>query len=266
MAALRYIPPFLKLVWETHRGYTVAMMALRLARSFVPVSSLWIGKLIIDAVITMRTGHVDFPHLWKLVGLEILIVVVGEVLARASALVESLLGDLFSIVTSVRLMEHASTLDLYQFEDPAFYDQLERARRQTTSRIGLLTQLLSMGQDSVTLASLSVALVYYGPWLLVLLALAVVPSFLGETKFAALEYSLLYRYTPERRLLDYLRYVGASDETAKEVQLFGLAPWLIERFRRVSQRFYDDNRKLSVRKGIVGTGLSFIGTAGYYGA
>jgi ATP-binding cassette subfamily B protein len=254
------------MVWETHHSFTVAMVVLRFVRSFVPVSALWIGKLIIDAVISLRGGSTDIFRLWQLVALEIAVVIIGEVLARASALVESLLGDLFSNLTSIRLMEHAATLDLQQFEDPAFYDQLERARRQTTSRIGLLAQLLSMGQDTITLASLSFALLFYGPWLLLLLAIAVVPSFLGETRFAALEYSLLYRYTPERRRLDYLRYIGASDETAKEVQMFGLAPWLIGRFSRISQRFYDDNKRLSIRKGIVSTGLSFIGTAGYYGA
>lgn len=224
------------------------------------------GKLIIDTVLAIRAGTAVAMQLWELVALEIALVITGEVLARGSALVESLLGDLFSNVTSVRLMEHAATLDLYQFEDPAFYDQLERARRQTTSRIGLLAQLLSMGQDALTLASLGVALLVYSPWLLLLLGVAVVPGFLGETHFAGLEYSLLFRYTPERRRLDYLRYIGASDETAKEVQLFGLAPWLIERFKVISRRFYDENRRLSVRKGIVSTGLSLIGTAGYYGA
>ncbi len=264
--AFQYIPPFLRLVWQTHHGYSLAMIVLRLARAFIPVSTLWVGKLIIDAVIALRGGSPDLARLWQLVGLEILIVVAGEVLARASSLIESLLGDLFSNHSSIRLMEHAATLDLYQFEDPAFYDQLERARRQTTGRIGLLAQLLSMGQDSLTLASLGLALIVYDAWLLLLLAVAVIPSFLGETHFASLEYSLLYRYTPERRRLDYLRYIGASDETAKELQLFGLAPWLIERYRRISRRFYDENKRLSIRKGIVSTGLSFIGTAGYYGA
>ena len=264
--AFKYVPPFLRLVWETHLLYTSAIVALRIARSVVPVGTLWVGKMIIDTVLAIRGGTAPASQLWELVALEIGIVTAGEVLARASALVESLLGDLFSNITSVRLMEHAATLDLYQFEDPAFYDQLERARRQTTSRIGLLAQLLGMGQDSLTLASLGVALLVFSPWLLLLLAVAVIPGFLGETHFAGLEYSLLYRYTPERRRLDYLRYVGASDETAKEVQLFGLAPWLIERFRNISQRFYDDNRRLSIRKGIISTGLSLIGTAGYYGA
>jgi len=265
-AALRYIPPLLKLVWETHRGYTTAMAVLRLMRAGVPVATLWVGKLIIDTVVASRESAPDFSRLWKLVALEIAIVIANDVLARTSSLVESLLGDLFSNHTSVRLMEHAATLDLAYFEDPAFYDHLERARRQTTSRIGLLAQLLSIGQDGLTLISLGAALVVFSPWLLLLLALAVLPSFFGETHFASLEYSMQFRWTPERRQLDYLRYVAASDRTAKEVQLFGLSPWLIERFRKLSLRFYDENKRLSIRKARVSTLLSLIGTLGYYSA
>jgi len=264
--ALRYVPPLLKMVWETHRGYTLTMAALRLLRSAIPVATLWVGKLILDAIVSMRDGTPDLPYLWKLIGLEVAIVLIGEALARGSSLVESLLGDLFSNHTSVRLMEHAATLDLYHFEDPAFYDQLERARRQTTGRIGLLAQLLGMTQDALTLMSFGAALLVYSPWLLLLLAVTVLPSFLGETHFATLEYSLLYRYTPERRRLDYLRYIGASDETAKEVQMFGLAPWLIERFRLFSRKFYEENKRLAIRRSLVSTGLSIIGTAGYYSA
>ena len=266
LAALRYVPPLLGLVWTTHRAFTATMIALRIARAFIPIAALWVGKLIIDAVIAAREGATDLGDVWTLVAIEIGIVLVGEVLSRASALVESLLGDLFSNRISVRLMEHAATLDLAQFEDPAFYDHLERARRQTVGRIGLLAQILGMAQDSLTLLTLGAALVAYNPWLLLLLAIAILPSFLGETHFASLEYSLLFRWTPERRQLDYLRFVGASDRTAKEVQMFGLAPWLTERYRRLADRFYHENRKLSIRKGIVGTGLSVFATLGYYGA
>ena len=264
--ALRYVPRLLALVWETHHAFTVSIAILRIARAFVPVATFWVGKLIIDAVVAMRAGNAELSRLWELVALEIAIVVTGEVLARASTLVESLLGDLFSNHTSVRLMEHASTLDLAQFEDPAFYDQLERARRQTTGRIGLLSQLLSMAQDTLTLVSLGAALLVYGPWLLVLLVLAVIPAFLGETHYASLEYSLLYRWTPERRQLDYLRYLGASDRTAREVQMFGLANWLVERYRVLADRYYEANKRLSVRKGFVAAVLSILGTLGYYAA
>jgi ATP-binding cassette, subfamily B, bacterial len=265
-AALRYLPPLIALVWQSHRGYTVAMVVLRLLRAFVPVAMLWIGKLIIDFVVAARGPSPDLSPLWRLLALECAIVLLGEALTRASALVESLLGDLFSNYTNVRLMEHAATLDLSYFENPAFYDQLERTRRQTTSRIGLLAQLLTMGQDMLTLVSLGAALFVYSPWLLALLAVAVLPSFLGETHFASLEYSLFFRWTPERRQLDYLRYIGASDETAKEVQLFGLAPWLVGRYRTLSERFYQENKRLSIAKGIISTVLSIIGTLGYYAA
>ena len=254
------------MVWKTNPGYTVVMAVLRLMRAFVPVASLWIGKLILDTVVAALNTTPDYTRLWKLVALEVAIVIMGEALARASALVESLLGDLFSNYTSIRLMEHAAVLDLYQFENPTFYDQLERARRQTTGRIGLLAQFFSMGQDILTLLSLGAALLVFSPLLLLLLAVAVFPSFLGETHFASLEYSLFYRRTPQRRQLDYIRYMGASDETAKEVQIFGLAPWLIEQFRTLSTRFYEENKQLSIRKSLVSAVLSLIGTAGYYTA
>ena len=232
----------------------------------VPIATFWVGKLILDAVIAAKAGHGSVTQIWRYLALELLIVLSGEIFARASSLVESLLGDLFSNAMSVELMEHAAKLDLAQFEDPDFYDHLERARRQTVGRIALLSLLLSMGQDGLTLVTLAAALIAYNPWLLLLLALAVIPSFLGETHFASLGYSLLFRWTPERRQLDYLRYVGASDKTAKEVQMFDLAPWLTERYRVLAQRFYEENRSLSLRRGIVGALLSILGTVGYYGA
>ena len=262
---LRYLPKLLALVWETHRPYTAAMVLLRLVRAFFPVATLWVAKLIIDAVIRAAAGH-GVGRLWQYVAMEFAIVVTGEFLARASSLVESLLGDLFSNHVSVKLMEHAATLDLAQFENPAFYDHLERARQQTTGRIALIAQLLGLGQDALTLITLAGALVAYDAWLLLLLAVAILPSFLGETHFASLAYSLLYRWTPQRRELDYLRYVGASDEAAKEVQMFGLAGWLSARYHRLFQRYYAENARLSIRRAIVSALLSVIGSLGYYAA
>jgi ATP-binding cassette subfamily B protein len=266
LAALRYVPPLFQLIWRTHRGYATAMIALRAVSSVIPVTAFWVGKLILDSVIAARAGTGDLGQVWRYVAVELGIVLVGEVLARASSLIESLLGDLFSNAMSVRLMEHAATLDLAQFEDPEFYDHLERARRQTVGRMALLSVLLSMSQGALTLLTLAGALIAYNPWLLLLLVIAVIPSFLGETHFASLGYSLLFRWTPERRQLDYLRFVGASDKTAKEVQMFGLAPWLTERYRALSQRFYDENRSLSIRRGAVSAVFSILGTIGYYAA
>lgn len=264
--ALQYIPPFLRMIWSTNKLLTLVMALLRIARSLIPLATLWIAKLILDTVVRQRSAGLDAWALGRLVAFEIAIVIAGEALARVSTLVESLLGDQFSNRTSLRLMEHAASLDLRHYEDPKFYDQLERARRQTTGRIVLLSQLFGMIQDLLTLASLSAALLAYSPLLFLLLVAAVFPAFLGETHFASLEYSLFYRWTPERRQLDYMRYAGASDETAKEVQMFGLSSWLMERFRVLSERFYNENRKLAIRKSIVSFALSILGTAGYYSA
>ena len=271
LQALKYVPPLLKLVYETHRGYTVAILVLRVVRSFIPLAVLWIGKLIIDGVIAavrVRAGGgaIDWWHLGGLVALELGIAVAGEGLARLSSLLESLLGDLFSNRISVRLMQHAATLDLAQYEDAETYDHLERARRQTVGRIGLIALLLSTGQDLITLASLGGVLLVQLPWLLLLLVVAVLPSFLGETHYAALGYSLLFSWTPERRLLDYLRYVGASDEMAKEVKLFDLSDFLVGRYAKLSDEFYEANKRLAVRRNLVSTLFVTIGTLGYYAA
>ncbi len=241
-------------------------MALRLLRAAVPVATLWVAKLIIDAVVAARTGQPDLPRLWLLLGLEFTIVAIGEALDKASTAVEGLFGDLCSNHIGEKIIRHATTLDLRHFEDPAFYDRLERAQRQTTGRIGLLPQLLSVGQDLLTLVSLAAAVFVYSPALLALLLTAVMPGFLGETHFSSLQYSLLYRRTPERRQLDYLRSLCAGDQTAKEVQMFGLGEWLLLRYRTLARRFFEENRRLAVQKGVAATGLSLLGTLGYYAA
>jgi ATP-binding cassette subfamily B protein len=271
LQALRHLPKLLRMVWDAEPRYVVGILLLRVARSAVPIAVLWVGKLIVDEVVhAVGTAGSGAPVPWSrlalLVGIELAIALVGEALSRVSALLESLLGDLFANRTSVQLMRHAATLDLEQFENAEIYDKLERARRQTVGRIGLFTMLLATLQDLITLVSLSVALAVYVPWLLVLLVVAVLPSLLGETHFASLGYSLLYSWTPERRQLDYLRYIGASDISAKELKLFGLSSFLVGRYDRLSHEFYQANKALSVRRSVISTLLAAVGTLGYYGA
>jgi ATP-binding cassette subfamily B protein len=271
LQALRHLPKLLRMVWDAEPRYVVGILLLRVARSAVPLGVLWIGKLIVDEVVhaislASSGGTVPWTRLAVLLGIELGIALVGEGLSRISALLESLLGDLFANRTSVQLMQHAATLDLEQFENAEIYDKLERARRQTVGRIGLFTMLLATLQDLITLVSLSIAIVVYVPWLLVLLLVAVLPSLLGETHFASLGYSLLYSWTPERRQLDYLRYIGASDISAKELKLFGLSDFLVGRYGRLSQEFYEANKSLAMRRSVVSSLLAAVGTLGYYGA
>jgi ATP-binding cassette subfamily B protein len=262
---LRYIPRLLRLVWATSPVLTVAMGVLRLVRAGVPLATLWVGKLIVDVIVSGRGREPDWRRMWIYFAIELTIVAGAEVISRLSALIDSLLGDLFVNRVSERIMAHAATLDLTQFEDPAFYDLLERARQQSTSRVGLIGQILSMGQDALTLVGFATAMLAFNPWLLVILLVGVIPGLVSEAHFAGLSYSLAYSWTPQRRELDYIRYVGACDRTAKEVQLFGLGLWLRDRFRTLAQRYYDQNKRLAIRRARVGAALAFVGTLSYYG-
>ncbi len=267
LVAFGNLPRFFKLVWQTNHWYTILNGVLRLLRSAIPVSILYVGKLIIDEVVLLSRGTAtDHTYLWKLVAAEFALAIISDALARATALVDSLLGDLFSNYTSVKIMEHAATLDLDQFEDSEFYDKLERARQQTIGRTILLSQILTQVQDLITMAFLAVGLMAFNPWLILLLLIAIVPAFLGESYFNDRSYALTRGQTPERRELDYMRYLGASDETAKEVKLFNLSGFLIDRFRTLSNKFYDDNKKLSIKRASWGTVFALLGSLGYYTA
>lgn len=240
---------------------------LRLLKAAFPLAMLYVGKEIIDEVIHLTENPTSSQqYLWLLVAIELALVLASEALNRAIILLDSLLGDLVSNSTSEHLIRHAATLDLDMFEDATFYDKLERARRQTNGRTILMSQVLSQFQDILTILFLAGGLAAFNPWLILLLFIAVVPSFMGETYFNQRSYSLTRNWTPERRELDYLRYIGASDVTAKEVKIFNLADFIASRFSEISQRYYNANKQLSMRRAAWGGVLAGLGSLAYYGA
>lgn len=266
-SALKNLPEFFKLVWETNKYMTIGNVLLRTVKASIPLLILYVGKEIIDEIIRLVDAmDKSWSYLWILIGIELGLAVFSDLINRVIILLDSLLGDLFSNKTSVQLIKHAATLDLYQFENPDFYDKLERARRQTTGRTVLMTQVLAQFQDIITILFLGIGLVAFNPWLILILFVAVLPSFLGETHFNQRTYSLTRSFTPERRELDYLRYIGASDETAKEVKIFSLADFLAQRFKELSDKYYFANRKIVVKRALWGSALSSVGTISYYGA
>ncbi|MBB5438027.1 ATP-binding cassette subfamily B protein [Pedobacter sp. AK017] len=266
VAALGNLPEFFKLVWQTSRWMTICNFLLRIARSMMPLAILWVGKHIIDEVVLLGTGRagVSQEFLWKLVGLEFGLAILTDILNRSINLMDGLLGDQFANYTSVRIMKHAATLDLDQFEDSVFYDKMERARQQTVGRTVLLSQVMGQIQDLITMGFLAVGLVAFNPWLILLLLATILPAFIGESYFNDRSYALSRRRTPERRELDYVRYLGASDDTAKEIKVFNLSGFIIDRFKTLSEKFYTENRQLSQRRATWGTFFSFLGSTGYY--
>ncbi len=266
--ALRDIPRFLRMVYATSPAMTISNIILRIIKAAIPLAMLYVGKEIIDEVIALMPNGEggNMQYLWIMVGLELGLAVISDVINRGTTLLDSLLGDLFSNDISAKLIRHAATMDLYQFEDADFYDKLERARRQTVGRTILMSQVLAQFQDLITIGFLAVGLIAFNPWLILLLIVAVIPSFLGESHFNHRTYSLTRNWTPQRRELDYLRYIGASDVTAKEIKTFGLADFIAGRFEEVSDKYYHANKKLIIKRSLWGTALSSIGSLAYYGA
>jgi ATP-binding cassette subfamily B protein len=266
LLAFRNLAPFLRIAWETSPSLIVAATVLRFLHALVPLSMLWVSKLILDGIV-VHTRHpgTSMAHLWKLVIIEVVLAVTGDILGRGANLSEALLGDRFAERMSLRLMQHAATLDLASLEDPDFYDKLERARRQTTGRLGLLRALFEVGQDVVTLVTLSAGLILYSPWLILLLIATMIPAFVGETYMSALVVAGLRRRTPQRRQLDYLRYLGASAQTAKEIKALGLGDHLAGRYHEISDDLIAENEKTARRRAIGGAALKLVSTCGYYG-
>jgi ATP-binding cassette subfamily B protein len=257
LKAFRHVPRFLKMVWDTKPAYGAGIVAIRVLAAFAPVAMLWIGKLVIDGVVAnLRAPHPDWGYLARLILLELAIALVSDLLGRASSLLESVLGDLFSNEMSVRIMRHASTLDLEQFEDPDFHDMMQRARRQTMGRVTLLSDMLGMGQQAIA----------FNPWLVLILFFAILPSFLGETAYAGVAYSFMFQWTQERRELDYYRWVASEIRPAKEVKLFGLADHFIRKYADLADEYVAENRRVAAHRAATGAVLTALSTVAYYGA
>ena len=274
--ALRNVRPLLGLIWETSKSLTIATLLLRIVRSVLPVLTLYVGKLIIDEVVKVAAT----PHnlvgwdAWVQSGLlnrtgvlvasEFALAIISDVLSRIVGLIDGLLSAKTSISTSVRIMEHAATLDLEDFEDSELQDRIERARMQASGGMGLMGQLFGQAQEVLTMATFAVGLLVLAPWLIVLLLVTLIPAFVSEAHFNALNYQLNFQRSQQRRELEYIRYTGASVETAKEVKIFGLSSFLVDRFFTLATDAYTAQRALSYRRTWWGAGLTGIGTIGYY--
>ena len=267
ISALRNVPAVLKIVWDSGPPVVIFGLISRLLSSLLPVVLLWITKLIIDGIVRAVSSHQSVSRgFWWLVVAEFSLAVVNSFLVRTIDYSDSLLADKYTRHVSIRVMNHAASLDLIAYEDPVFYDRLERARVQATDRLVMIQAIGRLVQQAITTITLSVSIMLFSPWLMLLLIAGVLPAFLGESHFAFLGYAKNFRQTPMRRQLDYLRILGGSKEAAKELKLFGLKNFLLERFTRLSDHIYDENVSLSRRKLVAGSLLSMIGTMGYYSA
>jgi ATP-binding cassette, subfamily B, bacterial len=257
----------MRLVWRASPPLVGGIVVLRILAAFIPLAVLTVSRRVIDDVVAAGRGGaiVDSHEVEILLAAGFGLAVAAAACMRATDYLELRLSDEFSRATSLRVMRQAGSLDLACFEDPHFYDKLDRARAQATDRVALLASLGSLTQRTVAVVALAATLVSHGPWLFVILLACVLPTFAGESHFALLGYALAHRLTPSRRELDYVRLLGTSRESAKEVKVFALSDHLQRRFEAVSADVARENQSLARRRLGWGLLLATIGTLGYYG-
>jgi ATP-binding cassette subfamily B protein len=260
------MPPVLRILWESGRAVVSWGLGLRIVVAVLPFAVAKVAQYIITDIVAVLRGAPLASNFWILVATEVILNVFLGLITRAIDYSDSLLANRYTQHVSVMVMEQAARLDLTTYEDPVFYDRLERARVQATDRLAMIQQMGRLIQQVITTLVFSAALAWASPWLVLLLAAGVLPSFLGETHYAFLGYAKNFRQTPAKRQMDYLRQVAGSREGAKEVKLFGLNKFFTSRFRALAHRIYVEDVALSRSKLIVGGLLGVIGTLGYYGA
>jgi len=252
----------LRLVWRSSPPQTVALGAFTLVGGLVPLGVAYAGKRIVDAVVAHDRGTT--LH-WVLV--ELALVVAMALVQRGLGLVRSVLGLRLGVDINVTILEKALGLDLRFFEDPDFYDKLTRARREASSRpIALVTTAFGLIQSAITLLGYGALLVRFSGWAVLALCAATIPATVAEMRFSKLAFKIRNWRSPESRRLTYLEYVLANDEHAKEVKLFGIGPMLLERYKKLSEEFYEQDRKLYLRRAKWTQLLSLVGTGTFYAA
>lgn len=272
LGVFRYSRRAMELVWTTNHRLTVALALLTLLAGALPAAMAWVGALIIDAVVAatraaQESGVTSLHRVFTWVAVEAAIVAALSGAQRGISLCQALLRAQLGQRVNVMILQKALTLELAQFEDSEFYDKLTRARREASSRpLSLVTRTFGLAQNLVSLVSYGVLLVQFSPWAVVVLLIAGLPAFFAETKFSADAFRLFRWRSPETRMQLYLETVLAREDNVKEVKLFGLGPLLLERYRDIYRRLYQEDRALAIRRDGWGFALGLIGTVALYAA
>ena len=265
LAVFAYSTRAIALVWSTNRGLTVALGALALVAGLVPGAIAWVGRGLVDAVVAAGAAHTGSRPVLGWVAAEGVLVVALAGAQRATTVAQSLLRAQLGQRVNVLILEKALTLELRHFEDSELYDRMTRARRDASTRpLGLVVATFALVQHGVALATYGALLVAFSPLAVALLAVAAVPAFVIESRFSGEAFRLFRWRTPETRQQTYLESVIAREDTAKEVMLFGLGPPLLERYQAIFDRVYEDDRRLTIRRGVWGFGLGVLATVAFY--
>jgi ATP-binding cassette, subfamily B, bacterial len=269
LSVFRYGGKALNLVWTTSKQLTIALAILALTGGLLPGSIAYIGKLIVDSVVLAnRSGlMIDRQNALGYVALEAVQIILLAATQKGLVVCQSLLRVLLAQRVNELILEKALTLDLAHFEDSEFYDKMSQARSQASSRpLSLINRTFGLGQSALTLLTFSGLLWQFSGWAVLVLIAAAIPSFIAETRFSAHAFRLFRWRSPETRQQHYLETLLAREDYAKEVQLYQLGDMLLQRYREIFHRLYNEDRNLTIKKGIWGYLLGLLSTGAFYAA
>lgn len=269
--ALRNTPEAFRLVWSASRPAAIVGITLTLIAAVMPAAQAWVGKLIIDAIVTAAGEGMQAMDGLRFVApylaMEFGLVLVSSLTSQMRSLFDRIIQSQLTNLVNSMIIRKAINLDLQFFENPIFYDTLQNARRQAdTSALNIVNSTLQMMQQVITLVSLIVLLVRFSPWLAVIVFLSAIPSFLSQSQYAERAFRAVSRRAPEARLLNYLEQLLTGNDTVKEVKLFGLGEPLLERYQTLFTRFYLEDRAIAEKRTIAGLGWGTLSNLVYYGS
>lgn len=266
LAVFRYSGRAMSLVWNTSSILTIILATLTLVAGLLPAAIAYIGKLIVDAVVLAAehgTGDISPPLLY--VGLEAVAIAIFAGSQRGIAICQSLLRILLAQKVNILILEKALKLDLRQFEDSEFYDKLTNARREASVRpLSLVNRTFGLVQNALSLITYAILLVNFSVWAVIVLIVAAMPAFMGETKFAGEAFRLFTWRAPETRQQHYIENLLAREDYVTEVKLYQLGETLLERYRNLFHQLYSEDRDLTLRRGLWGYFLSLVSTTALY--
>lgn len=257
----------LQLVWSTSPLQTLVAAGLSLIQAFIPAVTIWISKLLLDAVAgaiegRLGTPEAAFSQLLGLLSLQVGVGVASSILTAAQGTNRELLGDALQNRISLRILRKAANLELSQFEDADTYDTLQNAYREVGSRpLGVFTQIVSLVQSLITLGTVSALLSQLGIAVVPLVLLATLPGVWVTSRFGTEGYRMLRRQVADARIQNYLGYLLTNDTAVKEVRLFGFEDYLISRWGAYYAKFRTQLVSLVARRSLWGLGASAVSAA-----
>ena len=248
-----------QLVWQASPWQTSLLAFISLLSAAITPASLWVTKLLVDAVARAIGGTGAFSELVNLLILQVAIGAAGAILSAGQSAVNDLLGDALQNRISKRILEKAAGLEVAQFEDPATFDALRNAYREVGTRpLGVVTQLLGLAQAVITLSAIGALLASLGAEVLPLILLATLPSIWVSNRFGQQSYRMIRRQAADSRIQNYLGSLLTSDTLVKEVRLFGFENYLLSGWQHYYEKFRAQLVSLVTRRSAWGLGASLL--------